>query len=130
MAEEAITKVECAGAPAAIGPYSQAVSAGDYVFVSGQIPIDPCTGEIVKSDIKEQTSLVIGNTEKILQSCGLGLGRVVKAEIFLKDMNDFEAVNEVYASAFNGETKPARQVVQVARLPRDVGIELSCIAHK
>ena len=100
------------------------------MFVSGQIPIDPKTGEIIKKDIKEQTSLVLGNAESILNSCGLGLDKVVKVEIFLTDMNDFEDMNEVYASVFNGENKPARQVVQAARLPKDVDIELSCIAHK
>ncbi|MFQ5952239.1 MAG: Rid family detoxifying hydrolase [Candidatus Omnitrophota bacterium] len=125
-----VKKVGCNKAPKAIGPYSQAISAGEYVFVSGQIPIDPETGEIITSDIKKQTSVVIDNTEKILCECGLELHNVIKSEVFLKDMGDFEAMNEVYASRFGGDAKPARQVVQVARLPKDVGIELSCIAYR
>ncbi len=130
MTSEGITKVECNDAPKAIGPYSQAISAGDYVFVSGQVPIDPASGEVLRGDIKKQTLLVIENTEKILRECGLGLERIVKVEIFLKDLGDFEAVNEVYSSRFDSDIKPARQVVQAAKLPKDVGIELSCIAYK
>ena len=120
--------IKCADAPAAIGPYSQAVQAGDFLFVSGQIPIDPGNGEIVKEGIKQQTLLVIENAEKILRSAGLELSDVVKVDVFLSDIQDFTAMNEVYGSKFTGDAKPARCVVQAARLPKDVRIELSCIA--
>jgi len=123
-----IKKIQTAKAPQAIGPYSQAISAGDMVFVSGQIPIDPSTGEVVKGGIKEQTALVIENTENILKECGAALGSVVKVDVFLNDLNDFTLMNEVYSSSFKGDVKPSRCVVQVARLPKDVSIEMSCIA--
>ena len=96
--------------------------------MSGQIPIDPKTGDVQKGDIKAQTSLVIKNTEAILLSGGSGLDKVVKVDVFLSDMNDFLDMNEIYGSAFSGEVRPARCVVQAARLPKDVRIELSCIA--
>jgi 2-iminobutanoate/2-iminopropanoate deaminase len=120
--------IKCTDAPAAIGPYSQAIQAGDFLFVSGQIPIDPGSGEIIKDGIERQTSLVIENAEKILRSAGLDLEDVVRVDVFLSDIEDFTAMNEVYGSKFTGDAKPARCVVQAARLPKDVRIELSCIA--
>ena len=123
-------RIETSSAPEAIGPYSQATSAGEYVFVSGQIPIDPATGKVTEGGIKEQTSLVIANIENILREVGLGLESVVKAEVFIKNMDDFSAINEAYAEKFTGSILPARQVVEVSRLPKDVGIEISCIAYK
>jgi 2-iminobutanoate/2-iminopropanoate deaminase len=128
MSGKGINKIECPGAPAPVGPYSQAVSAGGFVFVSGQIPIDPETGEIRAGGIREQASLAIKNAEAILSSCGLGLDKVVKVDVYLKDIGDFPAMNEVYSSAFNGSVKPARCVIQASRLPKDVLIELSCVA--
>jgi 2-iminobutanoate/2-iminopropanoate deaminase len=121
-------KIECADAPAAIGPYSQAVLAGDFLFISGQIPIDPDSGEIIKEGIERQTLLVLENAEKILRSSGLELSDVVKVDVFLSDIEDFSVMNEAYGSKFSGDVKPARCVVQAARLPKDVRIELSCIA--
>lgn len=129
MDKKKAEKIQCAQAPEPVGPYSQAVSAGGFVFVSGQIPIDPKTGAVASSEIGRQTEMVIQNTGRILSSCGLGLGDVVRADVFLKDLQDFQAMNEVYARMFNGDVKPARCVVQVAKLPKDVKIELACIAH-
>ncbi len=125
---EKISKIQCSDAPKAVGPYSQAVAAAEHIFVSGQIPIDPDSGDVIGGDIRAQTKLVIDNTRKILGSCGLDLGRVVKVDIFLKDLEDFAVMNEVYASSFLKEPRPARCVVQVSRLPKDVRIEMSCIA--
>ena len=122
-------RIQCAQAPEPVGPYSQAVAAGGFVFVSGQIPLDPKTGAVASGEIGQQTEMVIRNTEKILASCGLALGDVVRADVFLKDLQDFQAMNEVYARMFDGDVKPARCVVQVAKLPKDVKIELACIAH-
>lgn len=117
-------------APEPIGPYSQAVIAGGFVFVSGQIPMDPKTGAVASAEITRQTELVIRNTERILAASGLTLGNVVKVDVFLKDLQDFPAMNEVYARAFKQDVKPARCVVQAARLPKDVKIEMSCVAYK
>ncbi|MEZ5425287.1 MAG: RidA family protein [Pyrinomonadaceae bacterium] len=114
-------------APGAIGPYSQAVKAGNFVFCSGQIPIDPETGEFVSQDVAEQTEQVIKNLKAVLEAAGTGLGNVVKTTVFLADMNDFGAMNEVYAKHFN-ENKPARATVQAARLPRDARVEIEVIA--
>lgn len=125
-----ITRLYNPNAPEPVGPYSQAVSAGDYVFVSGQIPLDPKTGAIASGEISQQTELVIRNVEKILDVCGLTLSDVVKTDVFLKDLSDFPVMNEVYARMFLGDIKPARCVVQAARLPKDVKIELSCTAYK
>jgi 2-iminobutanoate/2-iminopropanoate deaminase len=116
-------------APAAIGAYSQAVRAGDFVFVSGQIPLNPETGEVVFSDIKEQTERILVNIRNILQEAGMGLEDVVKTTVYLMLMDDFSRVNEVYARFF-GENPPARAVVEVARLPKDVAIEIEAIAYK
>ena len=130
MPKTRITPIVAEAAPKAIGPYSQAVMAGNFVFVSGQIPLSPSTAIIVQDGIREQTRQVIKNIEAVLIEAGLSLMSVVKTEVFLKDMNDFTAMNEVYATFFTGETKPARQTVQVSRLPRDVLIEISCIAFR
>jgi 2-iminobutanoate/2-iminopropanoate deaminase len=116
-------------APAAIGAYSQAVRAGDFVFVSGQIPLNPETGEVVFSDIKEQTERILVNIRNILQEAGMGLEDVVKTTVYLMLMDDFSRVNEVY-SRFFGENPPARAVVEVSRLPKDVAIEIEAIAYK
>lgn len=114
-------------APGAIGPYSQAVKAGNMVFCSGQIPIDPATGEFVSSDVAEQTTQVLKNLSAVLEAAGTNLNNVVKTTVFLADMNDFTAMNEIYAEFFS-ENKPARATVQAARLPRDARVEIECIA--
>lgn len=114
-------------APSAIGPYSQAVKTGNMVFCSGQIPIDPATGEFVSNDVAEQTEQVLKNLSAVLEAAGSGLNNVVKTTVFLADMNDFAAMNEVYARFFS-ENKPARATVQAARLPRDARVEIECIA--
>jgi 2-iminobutanoate/2-iminopropanoate deaminase len=114
-------------APGAIGPYSQAIKAGDMVFCSGQIPIDPQTGEFVSQDIAEQTEQVLKNLSAVLEAAGSDLNNVVKTTVFLADMNDFAAMNEVYTRYFS-ENKPARATVQAARLPRDARVEIECIA--
>ncbi len=115
-------------APQAIGPYSQAVSFSNMIFISGQIPADPKTREIV-SEIGEATHQVMKNLSAILDEAGSSFSKVLKTTIFLKDMNDFTTVNEIYASYFEGGNYPARETVQVAKLPADVKIEISMIAH-
>lgn len=114
-------------APAAIGPYSQAVQAGNTIYVSGQIPFVPETMTLVSEDVKEQTKQALENVKAILEAAGSSLNDVVKASVFVKDINDFAAINEVYGTYFN-ENKPARALVEVARLPRDVKIEIEVIA--
>ena len=114
-------------APRAIGPYSQAVRAGNLVFASGQIPIDPATGEFVAGGIAEQTEQVLRNLAAVLEAAGVGLNQVVKTTVFLADMEDFAAMNEVYGRFF-GEQPPARATVQAARLPRDAKVEIEAIA--
>lgn len=114
-------------APGAIGPYSQAVKTGSMVFCSGQIPIDPATGEFVSGDVAEQTRQVLKNLSAVLGAAGTDLNNVVKTTVFLADMNDFTAMNEVYAEFFS-DNKPARATVQAARLPRDARVEIECIA--
>ena len=114
-------------APGAIGPYSQAVKAGGFIFCSGQIPIDPATGEFVSAEIAEQTEQVLKNLGAVLAAAGAGLGDVVKTTVFLADMNDFTAMNEVYGRYFDSN-KPARATVQAARLPKDARVEIDCIA--
>jgi 2-iminobutanoate/2-iminopropanoate deaminase len=121
-------KVETKSAPAAIGPYSQGVRAGDFLFVSGQIALDPETGEMVGGSIREQTERVLDNLSAILEAAGLGLGSVVRADVFLKDMRDFKVMNEVYERRFGSGVKPARQAVGVGELPRGALVEISCIA--
>ncbi|CVK17854.1 RidA family protein [Sporomusa sphaeroides] len=114
-------------APQAIGPYSQAIKANGFLFVSGQIPLDPTTGQIVYGGIESQTYQVIANLRAILEKEGLTFANVVKTTVFLKDMEDFAVMNKVYAQAFADEP-PARACVQVARLPRDVSVEIELIA--
>jgi 2-iminobutanoate/2-iminopropanoate deaminase len=119
--------IQTTNAPAAIGPYSQAVRAGDLLFVSGQIPLDPKTGELVRGGISEETKKVLDNLKAIIEAAGGSLGDVVKTTIFLKDMGSFAAVNEVYGTYFP-QPFPARATVEVARLPRDVNVEIEAIA--
>ena len=114
-------------APGAIGPYSQAIKANGMVFCSGQIPIDPATGEFVSHVVSEQTEQVLKNLTAVLVAAGTDLSGVVKTTVFLADMNDFVEMNEVYARFF-GDNKPARATVQAARLPRDAKVEIECIA--
>jgi 2-iminobutanoate/2-iminopropanoate deaminase len=114
-------------APRAIGPYSQAVRAGGFLFLSGQIALDPQTGQLVGSDIKQQTRQVLENVGAILQAGGSALARVVRCSVFLADMNDFGPMNEEYGSFFQGEP-PARTTVQAARLPRGALVEIDVIA--
>ena len=116
-------------APQAIGPYSQAVEINGMLFISGQIPIDPATGKVVQGGIKEQTEQVLKNIGAILEAAGYSFADVVKSTVFLKDMNDFSGMNEVY-SRFYAENPPARAAFQVARLPLDVLIEIETIAIK
>lgn len=113
-------------APQAIGPYSQAVQSGSFLFASGQIPLTP-SGELIKGDIKEQTRQVMKNIIALLQETDATLENVVKATIFIKNMDDFAAINEVYGEYFSTH-KPARSTVEVARLPKDAGIEIEVIA--
>ena len=114
-------------APKAIGPYSQAVKAGNMLFVSGQVPFVPETMEIVEGDVKAQTAQSLKNVQAILTEAGLDFSDVVKSTVFIKDMNEFTQINEVYAEFF-GENKPARACVEVARLPKDVKVEIEVIA--
>jgi 2-iminobutanoate/2-iminopropanoate deaminase len=114
-------------APQAIGPYSQAIAAGGFVFTSGQIPLDPATGEFVPGGIAEQTGQVLRNLSAVLEAAGTGLDRVVKTTVYLADMNDFAAMNEVYKGFFGGDA-PARSTVEAARLPRDARVEIDAVA--
>lgn len=115
-------------APAAIGPYSQAIRAGDLLFVSGQIPLDPATGELIpQQDIQSQTTRVLQNLSAILAKAGGSLDNVVKTTVFLKDMEDFAEMNQVYQTFFTTDC-PARSAVQVGRLPKDVRVEIEAIA--
>ncbi len=122
--------ISTSSAPVAIGPYSQAIRCGDTVYTSGQISIDPATGSFVAGSIAEQTAQVFENLKAILAEAGLELGQVVKSMVFLKDMNDFAAMNEVYAKylAPSGVIAPARSTVEVARLPKDALVEIELIA--
>ena len=114
-------------APKAIGPYSQAIRAGNFLFLSGQVAFDPATGELVKGNIVEQTRRVLENMRAVLESEGLGLADVVKTTVFMKNIEDFARMNEIYASYFSSP-HPARSTIEVARLPRDVQIEIEAIA--
>ncbi len=119
--------VHTAAAPAAIGPYSQAIVAGNLVFTAGQIPLDPKTNQLVTGDVATQTDRVMENIQAVLEAAGASLQSVVKTTVFLADMADFAAMNEVYGRYF-GDHKPARSTVQAARLPRDVRVEIDTIA--
>ena len=114
-------------APAALGPYSQAIKAGNLLFVSGQVPLVPETMEVVEGDVQAQTAQSLKNLKAILSESGADFSNVVKTTVFIKDMNEFGAINEVYAEYF-GENKPARACVEVARLPKDVKVEIEVIA--
>ncbi len=116
-------------APEPIGPYSQAIEAQGFIFTSGQIAIDPQSSTLIQGSVTDQAHLVFKNLQAVLQEAGSSLDSVVKTTIFLKDMNDFAAVNEVYASYF-GKGLPARSTVEVSRLPKDVLVEVDCIAVK
>jgi 2-iminobutanoate/2-iminopropanoate deaminase len=113
--------------PKAIGPYSQAIKANGFVFVSGQVPLDPVTQQLVEGDVATQTERVLQNLSGILQAAGSSLAQVVKAGVFLKNMSDFAAMNEVYGRYFT-QAQPARSTVEVARLPKDVLVEIDVIA--
>ncbi len=115
-------------APAAIGPYSQAIRSGNLLFVSGQIPLDPATGHIVEGDAAVQTARVLQNLSAILDAAGSSLGQVLKTTVYLKDLADFAMMNEVYARFFE-DGPPARSTVEVARLPRNVSVEIDLIAE-
>jgi 2-iminobutanoate/2-iminopropanoate deaminase len=119
--------VSTPSAPKAIGPYSQAIRAGSLLFVSGQVPIDPATGQIVNGDIAAQTHRVFQNIGEILKAGGASFDHVVRTTVFLADMNDFAAMNEAYATYFTAPA-PARATVQVSRLPRDARVEIDVIA--
>ncbi|MCS7229612.1 MAG: RidA family protein [Candidatus Kryptonium sp.] len=116
-------------APKPIGPYSQAIVAGDFIFTSGQIPIDPKTNQIVQGDIKEQTKQVLENLKAVLEAAGATFDDVVKVNVYMRDLNEFPAMNEVYSEYFKN-SPPARTTVEVSRLPRDVKIEIDLIAVK
>jgi 2-iminobutanoate/2-iminopropanoate deaminase len=114
-------------APQAIGPYSQAIKVNDLVFASGQIAFDPATMQLIEGDIRAQTERVLTNLQMVLEAAGTSLRKVVKTTVYLADMNDFAAMNEVYAKFFD-ENRPARSTVQAARLPRDARVEIEVIA--
>jgi 2-iminobutanoate/2-iminopropanoate deaminase len=128
MTKQAITT---AAAPAAIGPYSQAIRSGNLIFTAGQIALDPATGNIVSSGITEQTTRVFENLKAILEAAGSSLDRAVKATVFLKDFNDFGSMNAVFAQYLGGEGRvaPARSTVEVSRLPKDALVEIELIAE-
>lgn len=120
-------RIQTDSAPQAIGPYSQAIKANGFIFASGQIALDPATMQIVEGGIREQTERVMRNLSAVLEAAGSRLDRVVKTTVFLADMNEFAAMNEVYGSFF-GDLPPARSTVEVKRLPRDVRVEIDVIA--
>jgi 2-iminobutanoate/2-iminopropanoate deaminase len=119
--------IQSADAPAPIGPYSQAVQVGDTLYVSGQIPLDPGSGELIQTSITEETHRVMKNLEAVLQAAGSSFAQVAKCTIFIRDMGQFSAINEAYGQYFT-ENPPARETVEVSRLPKDVNVEISCIA--
>lgn len=130
MSELQKAAVATSGAPGAIGPYSQAVRIGDLVYTSGQVALDPASGQLVAGGIAEQTTRALENIKAVLAAAGTDLAHVVKTVVFLKDMNDFAAMNAVYATylAPDGVVKPARSTVEVARLPKDALVEIEVIA--
>ena len=123
-----IKEIKTSKAPAAIGPYSQAVQAGEFIFLSGQIAIDPASGQLVSGSIKKQTRQVMENLKAVLAAVGADLSQVVKVEVFLQDMADFAAMNDIYGKYFATEPRPARQAVEVARLPKGALVEISAVA--
>ncbi len=121
--------IKTADAPAAIGPYSQAVQAGPFVFLSGQVPLDPKTGELVTGDIQKETNRVLDNLQAVLTAAGLSFDHVVRTTIYLTNLGDFQAVNETYGARFT-KTPPARATVQVAALPKGARVEIDAVAYK
>ncbi|MFV8225781.1 RidA family protein [Christiangramia aquimixticola] len=124
------TVIKTNNAPAPIGPYNQAIFAGNTLYISGQIAIDPATGELKIDDLEKETILVLENLKAILTEAGLSLENVVKTSIFISDMNNFGKINEVYSRYFNSDKAPARETVEVANLPKFVNVEISAIAIK
>ncbi|MGI9531042.1 RidA family protein [Lutimonas sp.] len=122
--------IETPNAPAPIGPYSQAVLFDDTLYTSGQIAIDPATSKLINGDIQKETTQVMKNIGAVLAAADMNFEHVLKTSIFIKDMNDFQKINEVYGSFFNEATAPARETVEVARLPKDVNVEISVLARK
>ena len=120
--------IQTEGAPTAIGPYSQAIKVGSFIFCSGQIPLDPRTGEVVGNDVGAQTEQILRNVSAILEATGSGLFQVVKSTVYLKSLEDFQAMNTVYEKHFQ-LAPPARSTVEVSRLPKDVLVEIDCIAY-
>lgn len=121
--------IKTADAPAAIGPYSQAVQAGPFVFLSGQVPLDPKTGELVTGDIQKETNRVLDNLQAVLAAAGLTFDHVVRTTIYLTNLGDFQAVNETYGARFT-KTPPARATVQVSALPKGARVEIDAVAYK
>jgi 2-iminobutanoate/2-iminopropanoate deaminase len=123
-----VRKIQSAGAPAPVGPYSQALAAGGFVFAAGQIPLDPASGRLVEGDIEEQTERVLANLGAVLEAAGSSLARVVRTTVYLADLADFPRMNEVYARHFASEPRPARTTIQAGRLPAGARIEVDAIA--
>jgi len=117
-------------APAPIGPYNQAIFAGNTLYISGQIALDPKSGDLKTDDLEEETKLVLENLKAIIEESGLTMDHIVKTSIFISDMNNFGKINEVYSRYFNSENAPARETVEVAKLPKFVNVEISAIAVK
>lgn len=124
-----LQRITAQGAPKAVGPYSHAMVAGDVVYCSGQVPLDPATGELVAGDIAAQTDRILDNLAEVLAAAGSSLDRVVKTTVFLADIGDFAAMNDAYAKRF-GEHRPARSTIGVAALPRGARIEIECVAAR
>jgi len=122
-----VRRIAADDAPKAVGPYSQAVAAGELIFCAGQIPLDPATGQIVEGDIAVQTGRVLDNLAAVLAAAGSDLAHVVKTTVYLADLNDWNAMNDAYAQRF-GESKPARATIEAGKLPRGAKIEIECIA--
>lgn len=120
--------IKTPNAPAPIGPYNQAVLAGNTLYISGQIPIDPKTGNLIEGDIQKETKQSMENLKAILEEAGMTFEHVIKTSIFIKDMHQFSEINDVYATYFNADTAPARETVEVANLPKFVNVEISMIA--
>ncbi len=129
MAGETKERVQTGGAPAAIGPYSQAIVTGNLIFCSGQVALDPATGQLAADEVGAQTRQAMNNLQAVLEAAGSGLGNVVKTTVFLTDLADFAAMNAVYGEYF-GDMPPARSTVQVAGLPRSARVEIECIAMR
>lgn len=123
-------KIESKKAPKALGPYSQAISFDQLIFVSGQLPIDPQTGKLIEGSITDLTRLILKNIQVILEEANSSLENILRTEVFLKDLKNFQEMNAEYARHFQGETPPARQTIQVADLPFGAALEISCIAYK